>query len=64
MSVIGRLDKQVEDVLISPLGRKSRREAIEQEDEQTTPRGVVEGEDPEPTIKKRAENDALPVWLL
>jgi hypothetical protein len=61
MSVIGRLDEQVDEVLIEPLQRKNKQEANEQEDEHVPSRVQTESES---IVKKRAESDALPVWLL
>jgi hypothetical protein len=63
MSVIGRLDGEVDEVLISPLQRKNKQETNEQEDEHAPAREPVQTES-ESTIKKRAESDTLPVWLL
>jgi hypothetical protein len=64
MSVIGRLDGQVDEVLISPLGRKNRQEAIEQDEQAAPVCGAVQTES-DATAKKSAEKrDALPVWLL
>jgi hypothetical protein len=62
MSVIGRLDKQVDEVLISPLERKKKQE-MNEEDEDASSREVVQTES-EATVKKRPESGALPVWLL
>ncbi|HVF51547.1 MAG TPA: hypothetical protein VNA19_15775 [Pyrinomonadaceae bacterium] len=65
MSVIGRLDKQVEDVLISPLSktRPAPEKVPSVEPSKDTPAesvgdvGASEGQ----TSRERAE---LPVWLL
>lgn len=68
MSVIGRLDKQVEEVLISPLDRDRRRDSA-QRDAQTDEHAQTH----EPTlatsgthrnIRGQSEKDELPVWLL
>ena len=64
MSVIGRMDKQVDDVLISPLARKNEQrkedqESVEKPDSQAKAQ-------PEFTSaqNRREEREALPVWLL
>ena len=64
MPVIGRMDEQVDEVLISPVGRRGARddrrppageaERIPPKDSQENPPG--RGED--------AGRDELPVWLL
>ncbi len=68
MSVIGRLDKQVEEVLISPLDRNRQREPAKR-DAQTDENAQAY----EPTesvsvthqnIRRQNEKDELPVWLL
>ena len=65
MSVIGRLDKQVDEILITPLS-KSRRD----EDRPAPERGP-EGDSRPPTPVENADvdesaprADELPVWLL
>ena len=64
MSVIGRLDEQVDQVLISPLGRKDRQESIEQDDQAAPPSEAVQTESDFPARKREEKNDSLPVWLL
>ena len=66
MSVIGRMDKQVEDVLISPLARNNNQnQEAETNDETTSPLARRQSErETAPAQKRRAEQDELPVWLL
>lgn len=65
MPVIGRLDDQVDEVLIKPL---SKRRGVE--DEQTTSKQAPLTESPteaEPqpaTRDEKSEEEELPVWLL
>ncbi len=70
MSVIGRLDEQVDAVLIAPLARKGEGQAPQRcaaepheniEQPRTATRTEGETEDAEST---RARRDELPVWLL
>ena len=61
MPVIGRLDGQVEEVIIKPVGRRAPEEAdapeaARREGTRETPRA-------EPDESRRADDD-LPVWLL
>ena len=60
MSVIGRLDEQVDEVLIRPLSRKDMQETTERENENQALREPIE----EITEKQDRERDELPVWLL
>ncbi|HEX8635462.1 MAG TPA: hypothetical protein VF703_15055 [Pyrinomonadaceae bacterium] len=67
MPVIGRLDDQVEAVLINPLGK--RRAPDEQgRDESSRPATSDEEIEPgsadESSRTRRGEDAALPVWLL
>jgi hypothetical protein len=64
MPVIGRLDDQVEAVLINPL--KRRREADEAPREQTRipPAVSEERDDADSSTEKREVDPPLPVWLL
>ena len=73
MPVIGRLDGQVDEVLIAPLEKRRRRDEDEpprKDDERT--RGdaaaVDRGERAEPAARDEFEHDAtrdeLPLWLL
>ena len=62
MPVIGRLDEQVHDVLISPVSKRRRGEGQppppdEPEPREETPQKPSEDE-------SRARPDELPVWLL
>ena len=60
MSVIGRLDEQVDEVLIRPLSKKDKQETIERENENQALREPIE----EITEKQDRKRDELPVWLL
>jgi hypothetical protein len=65
MSVIGRLDKQVDEILINPLSKRRRG------DEEPAPPSQTEA-DPTPSHPSETANadetsardDELPVWLL
>jgi hypothetical protein len=61
MSVIGRLDKQVEDVLITPLEKKEPKVNHEQVENSGSDESV---ENARRKVKHIDERDALPVWLL
>jgi hypothetical protein len=63
MSVIGRLDEQVDKVLISPLAGKNERETNEQDNDSDASR-VATRTTSESLKKRDAERDTLPVWLL
>ena len=68
MSVIGRLDGQVEEVIINPIGRRPARGG----DDGAPPPGPASPEPAEATLsappeRRRGERDEtaeLPVWLL
>ena len=68
MPVIGRLDGQVEEVIINPIGRRPAREG---DDAATATRPATQGSEEttphEPLEQRRDERreaDELPVWLL
>jgi hypothetical protein len=67
MPVIGRLDDQVEAVLINPLKRRPT-PGEERRDESQTPPPSNEDVDTEPSgearRKGRAGDGSLPVWML
>ena len=67
MSVIGRLDDQVEAVLITPLKRE-RKSDVEERDAPSpplSPQAPSDAErDAESSGETREANAALPVWLL
>ena len=63
MSVIGRLDGQVDEVLISPLARKNRGERDGREGERTAP-PEPQSEAPARDEKQAPKQGELPVWLL
>jgi hypothetical protein len=63
MSVIGRLDEQVDKVLISPRAGKNEQETNEQDNDSDASRAATRTASD--SLKKRnAERDTLPVWLL
>ena len=65
MSVIGRLDDQVEAVLINPLKRREREQRVEDTDAPLPPpASPPEERDAQSSEETRATNDTLPVWLL
>ena len=65
MSVIGRLDDQVERVLINPLKRERDAGEAEREAPSLPPRAPVRAErEAESSGETREVEDALPVWLL
>jgi hypothetical protein len=69
MPVIGRLDGQVDDVLISPISRRPRREEPppdsknEETPEPSDPSGRAPSQTPD-AGESSANADELPVWLL
>ena len=63
MPVIGRLDKQVEDVLISPLSKK-RPPAPEQTRDEDEPSQTPDAEEPARDERRGSRPETLPVWLL
>ena len=67
MSVIGRLDKQVEEILINPLARRAP--DGEESDADTGENAASLNKKPAPEEQRRAparegEEQELPVWLL
>ena len=58
MPVIGRLDEQVNDILITPL--EKRRERDDEPDEPPPPVTT----EPEPAGETAPPRDELPVWML
>ena len=64
MSVIGRLDEQVEAVLINPLGRRERAPDEEAREEPQPPAPATVERDEETPPGSRERDAALPVWLL
>jgi hypothetical protein len=63
MSVIGRLDEQVEAVLINPL-RRERLPDEETRERTTMPAPATEERDAESIPEPREADASLPVWLL
>lgn len=61
MSVIGRLDKQVDEALIAPLERKETEANREQSENPGSDESI---ETVRREVNKRVEHDSLPVWLL
>jgi hypothetical protein len=68
MSVIGRLDDQVEAVLINPLKRRERRRSDGEAEQDAPPLPPPvpshEERDAESSEETRDTDAALPVWLL
>jgi hypothetical protein len=60
------MDKQVDDVLISPIARKNQQgQEIQASDEQTAPGDEGQSEREMSRLQnRRRERDELPVWLL
>ena len=63
MSVIGRLDEQVEAVLINPLQRE-RTPDVEERERPEIPAPATEERDAESSPETREAEATLPVWLL
>lgn len=68
MGVIGRLDDQVEEVIINPIGERNRRESV---DRQPPPQPAAEPQQAEEPVNGAQDKDVkeqrssdLPVWLL
>ena len=61
MSVIGRLDKQVDDVLITPLEKKDSKVNRGQSENSESDESV---DNAKPEINKREGRDPLPIWML
>ena len=65
MPVIGRLDDQVEAVLINPLEQRRTPDEAERERPAALPApDSEERDDADAASKKREAEPALPVWLL
>ena len=67
MSVIGRLDKQVEEVIINPVGEKSSRRdkpATLSEESSERPVTAEEQDIAEEVKRPSTQQSPLPVWLL
>lgn len=64
MSVIGRLDDQVEAVLINPLKRERPTPGTEERERSAQPAPASPERDEEASEETREARDALPVWLL
>jgi hypothetical protein len=64
MSVIGRLDDQVEAVLINPLKRERPAHDAEEREQPAIPAPAPPARDEESSEETREVDDALPVWLL
>jgi hypothetical protein len=64
MPVIGRLDGQVDELLISPISKRRRDEELSTPDEAAPdPLPAPTTQTPAP-VESSAERDELPVWLL
>ncbi|HVF54498.1 MAG TPA: hypothetical protein VM934_00030 [Pyrinomonadaceae bacterium] len=66
MSVIGRLDKQVDDLLITPLSRKphANDDAGTKQPSPVLPAQIRERRDEEDRREDTGDREELPVWLL
>ena len=72
MTVIGRLDGQVEEVIIKPVGRRRAPDATDaagsapapQTPPRDEPRETGQAYQPEPSRDERRDDAELPVWLL
>lgn len=72
MPVIGNLDGQVDDVIISPISKRRRGEEQPLEEQNEAPRAQVETPERDPSAptqtptagESSAMTDELPVWLL
>ncbi|HEY0078626.1 MAG TPA: hypothetical protein VGB73_08260 [Pyrinomonadaceae bacterium] len=65
MSVIGRLDKQVEDVLISPVSKtREKPEKVPSADDRESEPIEEERQTETTQNQKRREKETLPVWIL
>lgn len=61
MPFIGRLDEQVNDMLIAPLERNGAGARAQPTEQSRPPRDAKETD---AEVEKRAARDELPVWLL
>jgi hypothetical protein len=64
MPVIGRLDEQVDDLLISPVSKRRRDEKPSVQDEDPTARRDDTPTQTPPQDESSANASELPVWLL
>jgi microcompartment protein CcmL/EutN len=64
MPVIGRLDDQVEAVLINPVKRRQTHVEEEREQPAAPASAAEERDEAEATAEQRESESALPVWLL
>jgi hypothetical protein len=69
MPVIGRLDGQVDEVIIKPISERRRGEDAPADDTPDARHAPPEPQTPPPThtqtaVESSAEADELPVWLL
>ena len=65
MPVIGRLDGQVDEVIIKPISKRRRDEEPEQEQDSDAPGPLPSSTTHTPAPNQSsAERDELPVWLL
>lgn len=64
MPIIGRLDGQVDEVIIKPISKRPRDEDAQAPDEDTpAPLPSPQTQTPTPN-QSSTERDTLPVWLL
>jgi hypothetical protein len=69
MPVIGRLDGQVDEIIISPISRRQREEEpppVHENEETSEPSDMLDHAPSQtpPTGESSANADELPVWLL
>jgi hypothetical protein len=64
MSVIGRLDEQVDEVLISPLEKKRRADPIRRDERAEGERSLPAPAESPTEPESDGARDELPVWLL
>jgi hypothetical protein len=69
MPVIGRLDEQVNDLIIAPVSNRLRDEAQpsgrrSEEAPEASPRPASTPTQTPPVVESSGESDELPVWLL
>lgn len=64
MPVIGRLDQQVDDVLISPVSKKRPPAPERPRDAEDEPSQHPDAGEPTDGVRRDTRDETLPVWLL
>ncbi|HEV2706983.1 MAG TPA: hypothetical protein VGV59_13740 [Pyrinomonadaceae bacterium] len=64
MPVIGRLDKQVDDVLIAPVSKNRPPAPAPTRDEADEPSQTPDRDEPAVERRRQPPDETLPVWLL